>query len=137
MELFRPGAISGDVLYFDLDTIIVGDLSAIAVQRRTTAISDFNRPGRFASGMMYLPENCRSAVWAEWMKDPAGHMDRCRGGDQEFLEGVLKDVSWWQDSLPGQVVSYKVHRVAEGIPANARVVCFHGRPRPRDIGWKI
>jgi hypothetical protein len=46
----------------------------------------------------------------------------------------------WQDVLPGQVVSYKIHvqldpkkgkHIGNGlVPAGTRVVCFHGQPRP-------
>jgi len=33
-------------------------------------------------------------------------------------------------------VSYKVHCRA-GVPAGARVVCFHGRPKPWDPGVRL
>ena len=57
-------------------------------------------------------------------------------GDQAFIEDALTGSTqlrplFWQDLLPGQVVSYKNHiRGKEKFPARARVVCFHGKPRP-------
>lgn len=139
MELFRPD-LSGDILYFDLDTVIVGDLSELASLGRTTLLSDFYYPERPASGLMYLAESDRAKVWAAWIADPNEAMRKCmRHGDQQFIGEVLHDAQRFQDVLPGRVVSYKVH-VAKGlnkrsigngnVPDGASVVCFHGRPRP-------
>lgn len=136
LELFRPDLLEklGDILYFDLDTVIVGDLGDIVQVSYLTMLADFYRPDRLASGMMFLPRRVRTAVWERWWPDAVGHMRHYRG-DQEFLQ-----VAWagkaerWQDLLPGQVISYKAHvqRNRQALEA-ARVVCFHGRPRP----WQL
>jgi hypothetical protein len=70
-------------------------------------------------------------VWAGWIRSPAEHMIRYRvGGDQLLLEThYLHTAARWQDAVPGQVVSYKVH-CQKGVPPDARVICFHGAPRP-------
>lgn len=139
LELFRPD-VAGDLLYIDLDTVIVGDLSELASLGRTTLLSDFYYPERPASGLMYLAESDRAKVWAAWIADPKAAMHKCmRHGDQQFIGEVLHDAQRFQDVLPGRVVSYKVH-VAKGlnkrsigngsVPSGASVVCFHGRPRP-------
>ena len=65
MNLFHP-SIRGDLLYFDLDTVIVGDLSELSSMGRTTLLSDFYYPERPASGLMYLTESDRAKVWAAW-----------------------------------------------------------------------
>src|SRR3990172_8259243 len=45
LELFRPGTFSGPVLYFDLDTVIVGSIDALASYRGPLAmLSDFYKP---------------------------------------------------------------------------------------------
>jgi len=130
MELFRPDFVC-DWFYVDLDTTITGDISDMLNVGRTHMLSDFYRPERPASGLMYLTPDDRARVWNEWIKDPHGHMARAGTlGDQAFIRTVLGDgVARWQDTLPGQVVSYKVH-CREDIPSDARVVCFHGKPRP-------
>jgi len=53
-------------------------------------------------------------------------------GDQGFLaDHGLAGAQRWQSVVPGQICSYKVHDLARrGMPDNARVVCFHGQPRP-------
>lgn len=139
MELFDPD-IPGDLIYFDLDTVIVGGIGGLKSLNRTTLLSDFYYPERPASGVMYLTEADRARVWDAWMADTDSAMRQCmREGDQKFIGSVLHDAQRFQDVLPGQVVSYKVH-VAKGynrrsvgdgsIPDGARVVCFHGKPRP-------
>lgn len=136
LELFRPD-IKGDLLYFDLDTMIVGNLDDILAINTLTVLSDFNVPNRMASGMMFIPEHERGNIWEEWIKDPDGHMHQWGGhGDGGFLSQFWEGAARWQDLVPGQIVSYKNHCM-EIVPYEARVVCFHGRPRPRDVHWKL
>ena len=143
MELFRPD-LSGDILYFDLDTVIVGDLSEFKVLSAPTMLSDFYWPERPASGVMFLPESCRRKVWNRWIESPDRHMVACgRLGDQKFIGDALGPVRRFQNVLPGRIVSYKAHVQRKGahrratgngtVPAGASVVCFHGRPRPWGI----
>lgn len=133
MELFRPD-ISGDLLYFDLDTVVLGDVSCLETGQ-TTVLRDFYKPHTIGSGLMYLAEADRPKVWQNWMTNTKKHMAACRSplmwGDQGFLSTCLK-AKRWQDVLPGTVVSYKANCRA-GVPAGAVVVCFHGHPRP----WQV
>lgn len=139
MNLFHP-SIRGDLLYFDLDTVIVGDVSALSGLGDSAILSDFYYPERPASGVMFLTEADRAKVWAAWQADPDEAMRKCmRQGDQQFIGEVLGGCRRFQDELPGRIVSYKVH-VSKGlnkrsigngtVPDGASVVCFHGRPRP-------
>lgn len=134
MELFRRD-IEGDLLYFDLDTVILGDLTRLASVNQLTLLRDFYRPKGLGSGMMYLPAKERAEAWQAWIANPAQHM-RMRGGDQRFLETLwLERAARWQDLCPGEVLSYKadVRKHGNVIPAGARVLCFHGTPRPWNV----
>jgi len=139
MELFK---LPGPVLFFDLDTIITGDLSDIArktEQSDLIMLRDFYRHDGLGSGIM------------GWGKSNIKFYDLFRGnfggwtqklgarGDQGFIEEVvnISQTTKWQDIVPEQIVSYKVHVMNRFVPTNARVVCFHGIPKPRDIGWKL
>lgn len=126
----------GDMLYFDLDTVIVGALDAIARVGQLTLLRDFYRPERAQSGMMYLPLGKRGVVWRQWSDQGMKRIMQAYRGDGEFLDSLWRNEALrWQDALPGHVVSYKVHvRQVKGQipPEDARVVCFHGNPRP----WK-
>ena len=145
MELFRP-EISGDILFMDLDTSIVGSFADIASINQLALMRDIYRPEGLQSSIMYIPEAAREEIWAEWIERPQHWMEIYqKGGDQAFLERFWLDrASRWQDLLPGQIISWRSHvRPAVygdesgngSIPADARVVIFHGKPRPWDIGW--
>ena len=153
MELFDP-SLRGDILYFDLDTVIVGSLEQIASIGKLAILRDFYRDGvrkpenGLQSSAMYLPEDCRAEVWEAFNKNVFQTIShyRARGlGDQAFLETLWLDkAARWQDELPGQFVSYKVHcnpqwkTGAPGtIPEGARVVIAHGKPRPWSPSWKL
>lgn len=129
MCMFSP-RVKGDILYFDLDTLILGSLTEIAKVDRLTILRDFYRPHGLQSAMMYLPEADRAEVWNAFAANPAAAMMSCaRGGDQEFLERFyLNRAARWQDVVPGQIVSLKVH-CKSGVPAGTRVVCAHGKPK--------
>ncbi len=132
MELFSPpNNALGDILYFDLDTVVVGDLTDIAATRTLTLLEDFFRAPHLQSAFMYLPLEDRAAVWARWMeKLPEVWMRKFRG-DQDFYGPPWESkAETWQTLLPGQAISYKKHVRGCGVPKDARVVCFHGRPRP-------
>lgn len=137
MELMRQD-IYGDLLYFDLDTVVRGPIDALLTADRLTLLRDFYRDGVYkgrpeglGSGLMYLPEQDRRKAWQAWIADPTEHMRRARsGGDQAFLETLwLRSAARWQDVAPGAVASYKVHGDATG----ASVLIFHGKPRP----WRV
>ena len=124
LELFS-GAIFGDLMFYDLDTVV---LKPLPVPTETTVLRDFYYPERMGSGLMYIAQADKSRVWDAWTSDTAGHMRRAGGGgDQAFLDGLIGSAQKWQDIAP--VYSYKVH-CRRGVPDGAAVVCFHGKPRP-------
>jgi hypothetical protein len=141
LGLFRPGLFTGRILYLDLDSVVVGDLSDLAAYAGPFAmLSDFLRPVRPASGVMAWDAGAEAprAIWDAWMRDPEGHMHAHQGGgDQAFIRSVVGDgVDRLQDHVPGQLVSYKVH-CKDGVPDGARVVSAHGRPKPWDAEWRL
>ena len=140
LEMFRPD-VTGDFVYMDLDTVIVGPLDGLAGVSQLAMLRDAYRDGKRAkeglqSSVMVLPENERSLIWNEFIVNPALAMAFNRaGGDQRFLEHFwLNRATRLQDLLPGQIVSWKVDCKLEQVPPNARVVFFHGQPRPWAVG---
>lgn len=131
IELFK---LDGPVLFFDLDTVIVGDLSDIAgLATRTpfAALRDFYRPEGIGSGVMAWRGDV-SALYDAFAADPEGWQAHVgKRGDQGFIEDVadLASIARLQDAMPGQIVSYKAHHCKDGIPDDARVVCLHGKPK--------
>lgn len=137
MELFRPDLPGDGMLYMDLDTSIIGDVSDFFVDR-LAIMRDVYRPLGLQSSLMFIPRAERSAIWSDWLRRTEYWMRRLhKGGDQAFLERHWIDTAArWQDLLPGAVVSYKANDLAShGAPEGAKVVIFHGKPRPWDVGW--
>ena len=138
LELFRDD-IDDDILYMDLDTIIDSDIQHIIRLLthidRPVMLSDFCKLGRLASGVMYLPKQHRHDVWYKFINDPHKWIDGLSAGDQEFIEYVYKDSAIrFQDLFPNEIVSLKVH-CKHKKPTDAKIVCYHGKPRPRELNW--
>jgi hypothetical protein len=138
MELFRPGLFDDRVLYLDLDTVITGDVSCFFDHSHPfTMLSDFYAPRCAQSGvLMWEPGPIAAQVYDAFVHDPAWWMRHYRG-DGEAIAAIVDDTRVrLQDLYPGKIVSYKVHATA-GPPPDARLVCFHGVPKPheRRAGW--
>lgn len=136
-ELFRPGLFTEPVLYMDLDTLVTGDLTPLLQWRGDIALlRDFYAPTRGQSGvMLWTPGPHTDAVWETFSQDPTWWMQHYRG-DGEVLDSMFPNAPRVQDLFPEQVVSFKVH-ARGGPPPAARLVCFHGLPKPHEhrAGW--
>lgn len=141
MELFNPaGPLGGeDLFYIDCDSVIVDDigpmLDAVRGRRELVMLGDFYHPQHPASGVMYIPARIKQRIWSAWSVNPYWYMVRRRpagrGGDQGFIGEAARHIDRWDDVCPGAIVSYKCHVQATGqVPVGARVVAFHGQPRP-------
>ncbi|TNE75546.1 MAG: hypothetical protein EP334_10030 [Gammaproteobacteria bacterium] len=113
----------GPSLYFDLDTVIVGNIDYLARQSGHVLAAPANW-GQSGHG------GIQSSVlaWNGTLKEPFRKFNyeqdsKRLWGDQEYLSELYGDNF---HKLEG-VVSYKYH-CRGGLPAHARVVCFHGRP---------
>lgn len=131
--------LSGPVLYLDLDSTICGDLAPLldaATQHGFIALRNpYDSPSKFGSGLMGWRGSLRH-VYDRFADDPAIHMRRCttphRHGDQGFIAETETPTAFWQDLFPGQIVSWKVE-CQDGVPPDARIVYFHGYPRPWEV----
>lgn len=134
IALFEPGRFQRGqhVLYLDLDTIICGDISAIAAYTGPFAmLRDFYHPGKMASGVMaWTVSEKTEAIWTNWVAKEKPQFDP--RGDQGWISYMMPDAEILQDLYPGQIVSFKGDCI-EGIPTGANIVCFHGLPRPHTL----
>ncbi|YCH32107.1 hypothetical protein M1D48_08835 [Erwinia sp. D4-22] len=143
IELFDPEKIDDDIFYLDLDVVILGDISELLAHRPLTMLNDFFYPEKTQnSALMRIPHDEKYKVWESFNRFPELFMRRYReGGDQEFISKIYPHAQTWQNCFPGQVVSYKKHIVQKSkknehatgngkVPEGARIVCFHGKPRP-------
>lgn len=140
--LFSPKLFpEGDqILFFDLDTLIVGPLDDLVGWRGEFAIlRDFYRPNGLQSSVMSWRSGFGHDIWRQF--DLSGRPDIV-GGDQAWIERIVRQPHILQDLFPHTFVSYKRH-CHPRPPKGARVVVFHGLPRPHECGgwvgevWKI
>jgi len=129
--LFKDGLFdAGDrIIYFDLDTVIVGGLDNLIKYDGDFAIlRDVYRPQGYQSSVMAWKAGEVGYIWAnyQWEGFP-----ETVGGDQAFIEKRCPHPDIIQDIFPNQFKSYK-QECQWDIPPHTRVVFFHGHPRPHE-----
>lgn len=131
LALFQPGLFgAGDrVVYFDLDTLIVGNIDPLMnYAGRFAMLGDFRTERRLLmSGVMAWRGGVGAHLWEAWLK-----AERPAGSDQEWIRERCKGVDILQRIQPG-IVSYKYHKLKNGPRAGDRIVCFHNRPKNADF----
>ena len=142
MSMYDPDyGFAGRVLALDLDTVIVGSLDDIAkYPGRFAVLEDFYEPGQCGGGIVGF----EGGTLDDDLYWPVhGHRFQVnaitRGSERKWYRLRMPDADFWQSMFPGQIVSYKPRpneRLRE-IPEDARIVCFHGDPRPHecDEAW--
>lgn len=146
--LYEPGP----CVFMGLDTVITGDLTPIfdaLSMREVLAIRGW-RKGNFSNQLLGWVEDLSwiprafNKIKKKFIprESPTGVRYSCKTefgvfrGDQDYLAYMLqqKPVGFWQDRVTG-LYSYKHHIEGKELPDDARIVFFHGKPRPRDVGW--
>lgn len=141
LRIFKPGMFrEGHVMFLDLDTIILENIDHIASYKGHFAtLRDFWNPQGLGPAVMIFDPAWASFIYEEWAADGFPMTDG--RGDQAWIENLhqgrmRKEVDILQDMHPGEFHSYKT-TCTNGIPQGAKVVCFHGKPRPHQVrdGW--
>jgi len=147
LELFRPKLFAeGRVLYFDLDTLIVGNIDHLAnvslPKGELYMLRGFRHPARRGSGVMVW-EGQLDKLYNHFVRHSdmmlAGAGKNRSFGDQLAIKSALaseykREPLAVQDICSG-IYSYKNH-CREGLPEGARIVCFHGEPRIHNVTQK-
>lgn len=142
MELYR---IPGPCFYMDLDTIVIRDITHILQQvekHEFISLRDFY-PGMnrtVASGILAWRGDV-SYLYNKFLENPEQHIKENSTnrwwGDQGFLERNVSSPSFWQDLVPNSIVSWKVHCKGGRAPQTAKIVAFHGKPKPWEVQVKL
>jgi hypothetical protein len=133
--LFKPqitGVYTDKILFLDLDVVITGDLDAILETDADWAIChdwpEEIRPGDtdYNSSAFFLKVGSQPQVWDDF---------------DMRLATPLGDQYWIQNTAPGAVLwpydwtpSYKLRKLESKRPEGAKIVVFHGDPKPPDCG---
>lgn len=137
IRLFKDETFKEDrVIYFDLDTYIVGSIDHLAdYQGDFAMLGDFWHSNRVASGvMLWNPKSCWY-LWEAYLGQGKPQAEGWEVGDGWWLQRNCRTADILQVEFPGTFASYK-SECTEGIPGDVSVVCFHGEPRPHQSnGW--
>jgi hypothetical protein len=155
MQLFNAQHHQGNMLYFDLDTVIVRDISWITALPTDNlwGIRDFkylqnaNR-SVLNSSIMWWNVSSLAWVWQDFVSQDVATVTRRYPGDQDYIYAALganriryfdqpQVQSWrWQCWDGGYDFGRRAHRLpgtGTQIPPDASVLVFHGNPKPHKI----
>ncbi len=155
MHLFNPEHHQGNLLYFDLDTVVARDLSWIT-QLPTNyfwGIRDFRYLQKATyqtinSSVMWFNVPEFSYVWDQFLKDGVETVTGRFQGDQDYITKAI-DINRrrhfedryfesyrWQCLDGGYDFQYRKHRAPNTgvkIAPDTAVVVFHGKPKPHEV----
>ena len=137
METFCPDMYehydTGHICWLDLDTIIVGDMSDIdAYEGHWALLLDSGNSGLYGSTIVSCNLQMAKYIWDLWQETRARHKNN---SEMQWMRRNLQhvDTDVWDDMAPGQMLSYKNH-VTKGVSTdNARLIYFHGHPKPHEV----
>ena len=155
MQLFNPAHFAGNLLYFDLDVVIVNQLDWIHALDTTYlwTIRDFKHLQRrdtvtMNSSMMWFNVDRFAWIWHKFSQADFKTIIKSYPGDQDYL-GVVLDVNQrrfaddfrfesfrWQCLDGGYDFSRRRHlKPGSGvvIQPGTSVVVFHGHPKPHEV----
>jgi hypothetical protein len=155
MQLFNPVYHAGPLLYFDLDTVITGNIDWIW-QLPTTyfwAIRDFKylwRPSHTGinSSVMWWNTQQYQHIWSAFAQQDLATTIRKYPGDQDYISAVIPEnqrrffdttriQSWRWQCLDGGYNFRKRRHLAPGagtqITDSTSIMVFHGNPKPAQI----
>lgn len=145
-SLFKPGLIpdlDGPILGFDLDVVVTGSLDDIwamapgkVAMRHDWTEARKGRPTGHGSVFRYDPD-LHGFLYDDLAANPYAEVETARGSEQRYTSHKAMDRDVFE-YIPGDwVVSFKYdcnpfpgsYLHPAKLPADARVVCFHGRPK--------
>jgi len=125
------------VLLLDLDLVITGSLDEFFQPRdRMITCRGAYRDAIGGSVIGFDPNSEEPTGLVSYLKHNQRLIEQdTRGSERKFLAKavstcVIRQPGYWQDILPGKVLSYKVDG---GFENGASIVRFHGSPRPHEV----
>lgn len=149
VSLFRPGLVpdlEGPVLGFDLDVVITGDLTPIwqmapgkIAMRHDWTEARKGRPTGHGSVFRFDPAQ-HGFLYDDLAANPYAEVEQARGSEQRYTSHKAMDREVFAYIPCDWVVSFKYdcnpfprnYVAPPRLPEDARVVCFHGRPKMTD-----
>lgn len=138
VEMFRSELYRTEyALYIDLDTVILQNIDSIFSPTGIFAsIVPWNtarrKNGEIASGIMLFKTSELRFIYEEFSMGLISDYK----GDQDYILESLREHNIPKTTLPKMIhgiKSYKRDILRYGMDISSRIICFHGKPRPRDI----
>ncbi len=149
LDLFRHRW-DGTVVYEDLDTLTVGDVTDIYTYPHSFTIATDFRPGKTerlqSSFMAWDGQQDLSYLYREFSPMHIARYSQSmnRWGDQGWIQDRLRrPYDSLQALFPGRYVHYKTHvrgwknELSGCVPSGASIVAFSGTPRPHELNWSL
>ena len=155
MQLFDQEHFSGDLLYFDLDVVIVKNIDWIIKlpANRLWAVRDFKylqneNLYQINSSIMWWNVSAFDWVWKKFKQKDIKLTMKELTGDQDYIESALSQnqrqyfpddrvISWrWQSHHGGLNFPDRTPQLPGAgtvIPDNTSVLVFHGQPKPHEL----
>lgn len=125
-------------IYFDLDLMPVGPLDELFNWRgepgEIGTLRDFWIPDCACPMLAAWRSGEQDYIWDSWVE--AGKPTDTLYWDQGWTDAQIQahgTVRWLCDEFAGRFRSYKAH-CQQSVPDDAWAVCFHGDPRPHEVG---
>lgn len=123
------------VLFLDLDSAIIGNIDDMGGYDGPLAmLSDFHFPWTSASGVMLWRAGDYEHIWTDW--NAAGR-PLMRQGDQHWIRFCEPKAARIQGLWPGAIAGFKTDCKSGVPPPGARIVCWHGHPKPHHPEGKL
>lgn len=123
------------VFYIDLDTVLVGNIDHIlhGDGHQFVALRDFYHMFTLQTGIMCWNNGEFDHIYEKFI--PRMHYFASPEiGDHVWIgENCTKHPAFFQDIYGNEIVSYKKDCKNGTVPRNAKIVCFHGNPRPHAV----
>lgn len=129
-SLMQPFRLNRAMILVGLDTIIVGNCDHLAdycLKAEKVAVPrDPFYPETVCNGVVLVPEGHRGELYDEFDG----------GNDMEWFRKLYakERVNVIDDLWPGQVVSFKGDIAKNGLSEDTRIVYFHGKYKPHELG---
>jgi len=132
--------LSGRLIYFDLDTIIVDNIDHILCYNGDFAVlEDFGskRP-MFGGALMMWEQQEFTWIWEKFENSVSKDVKNKKRADVWYGEQILQrhEVDWLQDLHRNEIHSYKINLKSGDLLPTTKIVCFHGVPMPHEVSNK-
>lgn len=122
--------IDGRVLFMDLDTLIVGNIDHYLTHDKGFTVSQdlWQKGENVSSAIMSFETGKYKHIWETFIRNPQQAIQSLHPhGDQKWIQKQQQQREYWQNLFPNEIVSFK-SQCRNGVPPQARIVCYHGKP---------